>query len=39
MTTSPNEPQPNKVVQTILGLITLGGAIYLIYWGVKLFTL
>lgn len=39
MTTSPQNNEPNKVVQTILGLITLGGAIYLIYWGVKLFTL
>jgi threonine/homoserine/homoserine lactone efflux protein len=39
MTTSPNDPQPNKAVQAVTAIIMLAGAIYLIYLGIQLFTL
>ncbi len=39
MTTSPEEPKGNKVVNGIVALIMAAGGVYLIYQCVKLFTL
>lgn len=37
--TTPEPNEPNKGLALLFGLVTIAGAVYLIYWGVKLFTL
>lgn len=39
MSVAPEPNEPNKTLALLFGLVTIGLAVYLIYQGVKLFTL